>query len=94
MPRSQEEHDRKCLAAIKEAGGEKYPAARLHREDVKVLDFLARYYSMDKGTRESSQPRVYLLAPISRSNPRIHSKSFTKLDIFSKIFYDGVTHLV
>ncbi len=48
MPLSQAERDRKRLAALKESGGRNV-LLRLHREEVKALDFLCRYYGLGKG---------------------------------------------
>ena len=48
MPLSQSERDRKRLDKLRQSGG-KNVLLRLHREETKALDFLARYYSMDKG---------------------------------------------
>ncbi len=48
MSMTQAERDRKRLAALKESGG-KNILLRLHRQETQALDFLARYYDMDKG---------------------------------------------
>ncbi len=48
VPTSQAERDRKRLAALKESGG-KNVLLRLHRQEVKALEFLAKYHDMDKG---------------------------------------------
>jgi len=48
MPTSQRERDRKRLDKLKESGG-KNVLLRLHREEVKALDFLSRYHGLGKG---------------------------------------------
>ena len=48
MPLTQAERDRKRLAALKESGGRNV-LLRLHRQEVKALEFLAKYHDMDKG---------------------------------------------
>ena len=60
VPTSQAERDRKRLAALKESGG-KNVLLRLHRQEVKALDFLCRHHDMNKG-----ELMAYLLMEESR----------------------------
>ena len=48
MPLTQAEKDKKRLDKLK-AGGGKNVLLRLRREETAALDFLARYYDMNKG---------------------------------------------
>ena len=48
MALTQAEKDRKRLEALKKSGG-KNALLRLHREEVKALDFLCRFYGLGKG---------------------------------------------
>ncbi len=48
MPLTQSERDRKRLDKLRESGGRNV-LLRLHREEIKALDFLCRYHGLGKG---------------------------------------------